>query len=154
MFAYNKYKQVFINMKVPDGTSTTVYRCGPLIDLCRGPHIPHTGRVKSFAVLKASSCYFLSDNKNDSLQRIYGIAFPDSKQMTEHKQFLEDAKKRDHRRIGIDQELFFFHELSPGSCFWLPHGTRIYNAIADLIRVSHDEPTTRTAAHKVYIGRI
>ena len=138
MFAYNKYKQVFINQKVPDNTSTTVYRCGPLIDLCRGPHIPHTGRIKSIAVLKSSSCYFLGDAKNDTLQRIYGIAFPDAKQMTEHKLFLEEAKKRDHRRIGVEQELYFFNEMSPGTAFWLPHGTRIYNTIVDLMKVGRD----------------
>lgn len=135
MFEYNKYKQYLISTKIPDGTSTTVYRCGPLIDLCRGPHIPHTGRIKSMAILKHSSCYFLADKNNDTLQRVYGISFPDPKQMTEYKHFLEEAAKRDHRRIGKDQELFFFHDLSPGSCFWLPHGTRIYNTLVDFIKV-------------------
>ena len=134
MFAYNKYKVHFIQNKIPDGESTTVYRCGPLIDLCLGPHIPHTGKIKSMAILKNSSCYFLGDKDNDTLQRVYGISFPDPKQMTEYKQFLEEAAKRDHRRIGKDQELFFFHDLSPGSCFWLPHGTRIYNTLMDFIR--------------------
>jgi len=134
MFKYNKYKQYLISTKIPDGTSTTVYRCGPLIDLCRGPHIPHTGRIKSLAILKNSSSYFLSNKDNDSLQRVYGISFPDPKQMTEYKLFLEEAAKRDHRKIGREQELFFFHELSPGSCFWLPHGTRIYNTLVEFIK--------------------
>ncbi|RKP35016.1 hypothetical protein BJ085DRAFT_6284, partial [Dimargaris cristalligena] len=134
MFQSNKYKVHLINSKIPDGTSTTVYRCGTLIDLCRGPHVPHTGRVKSFAVLKNSASYFLGDANNDSLQRIYGISFPDNKQMTEYKHFLAEAAKRDHRRIGKDQELFFFHELSPGSCFFLPHGTRIYNTLVDFMK--------------------
>lgn len=132
---YNKYKQIFISQKVPDGTSTTVYRCGPLIDLCRGPHIPHTGRIKAFEVLKNSSCYFLGDKENDTLQRVYGVAFPDTKQLTEYKHFLEQAEKRNHRKIGREQELFFFHELSPGSCFWLPHGARIYNTLMDFMKV-------------------
>lgn len=79
MFAYNKYKQHIIKDKIPDGTSTTVYRCGPLIDLCRGPHVPHTGRIKAFEVMKNSASYFLGDAKNDSLQRIYGVSFPDKK---------------------------------------------------------------------------
>jgi len=134
MFAYNKYKVHFIKTKVPDGTTTTVYRCGPLIDLCLGPHIPHTGKIKSMAILKNSSCYFLGDKDNDTLQRVYGISFPDPKQMTEYKHFLEEAAKRDHRRIGKDQELFFFHELSPGSAFWLPHGARIYNTLVEFIK--------------------
>lgn len=137
MFSYNKYKQHIIRSKIPDGTSTTVYRCGPMIDLCVGPHIPHTGRIKAMAVLKNSASYFLGDQANDSLQRLYGISFPDGKMMTEYKQFLLEAAKRDHRKIGKDQELFMFHELSPGSCFWLPHGTRIYNAVQDMIKAEY-----------------
>ncbi|GAA5852729.1 hypothetical protein JCM8547_002606 [Rhodosporidiobolus lusitaniae] len=134
MFAYNPFKTHIINDKIPDGTSTTVYRCGPMIDLCRGPHIPHTGRVKSIAVLKNSSSYFLGKAENESLQRIYGISFPDNNQMKEYKKFLEEAAKRDHRKIGKEQELFFFHEMSPGSAFWLPHGTRIYNTLIEFMR--------------------
>ncbi|RUP48070.1 hypothetical protein BC936DRAFT_145000, partial [Jimgerdemannia flammicorona] len=134
MFKHNKYKVHIINDKIPDGTSTTVYRCGPLIDLCIGPHVPHTGRIKAFAVTKNSASYFLGDAKNDSLQRVYGISFPDTKQMTEYKKFVEEAAKRDHRKIGKEQELFFFHELSPGSCFFLPHGARIYNTLIDFIK--------------------
>ncbi|KAI0015843.1 threonyl-tRNA synthetase [Xylariomycetidae sp. FL0641] len=134
MFSYNKYKQHIIKDKIPDGTSTTVYRNGPLIDLCRGPHVPDTGRIESFAIMKNSASYFLGDNKNDSLQRIYGVSFPDKKRMAEHKKFLEEAAKRDHRKIGKDQELFFFNEMSPGSAMWLPHGTRIYNTLLDYLR--------------------
>ncbi|KAJ2018462.1 threonyl-tRNA synthetase [Coemansia sp. S16] len=137
MFEYNKYKVHLINTRVPDGTSTTVYRCGPLIDLCRGPHVPSTGSINSFAVLKNSASYFLGDANNDSLQRIYGISFPDKKQMTQYKKFLEEAAKRDHRKIGVQQELFFFHELSPGSAFFLPHGTRIYNTLVNFIRAKY-----------------
>ncbi|KZO94664.1 tars protein [Calocera viscosa TUFC12733] len=134
MFHYNKYKLELIKSKIPDGTSTTVYRCGPMIDLCVGPHIPHTGKIKAFMVTKNSSSYFLGDSNNDSLQRIYGISFPDTKQLTEYKHFLEEAAKRDHRKIGREQELFFFHELSPGSAFFLPHGARIYNTLQDFTR--------------------
>jgi threonyl-tRNA synthetase len=69
------------------------------------------------------------------LQRIYGISFPDTKQLKEYKEFLEEAAKRDHRKIGKDQDLWFFDEISPGSCFFLPNGVRIYNALIDLVRV-------------------
>ncbi|KAI4726011.1 threonyl-tRNA synthetase [Aureobasidium sp. EXF-10728] len=134
MFKYNKYKQHIIQDKIPDGTSTTVYRCGPLIDLCRGPHIPHTGRIKAFQIMKNSASYFLGDAKNDSLQRIYGVSFPDKAMMVEHKKYLEEAAKRDHRKIGKEQELFFFHDMSPGSCFFLPHGMIIYNALQSFLR--------------------
>lgn len=133
MFKSNPYKQHVIKEKVQTPT-TTVYRNGPLIDLCRGPHVPDTGRIETFAIMKNSASYFLGDPKRDSLQRIYGVSFPDKKQMAEHKKFLEEAAKRDHRKIGKEQELFFFHELSPGSAFWLPHGARIYNKIQEYLR--------------------
>ena len=137
MFKHNAYKQHIIRDKIPDGTSTTVYRCGPLIDLCRGPHVIDTGRIKAFAITKNSASYWLGDSKNESLQRIYGVSFPSTKEMTEYKKFIEEAAKRDHRRIGKEQELFFFHELSPGSCFFLPHGTRIYNTLVDFIKTEY-----------------
>lgn len=98
--------------------------------------MPHTGRIKTLAITKNSSSYFLADSKNDTLQRVYGISFPDSKLMTEHKKFVEEAEKRDHRKIGKQQELFMFHELSPGSAFFLPMGMRIYNTLMEFIRVS------------------
>ncbi|KAK3313917.1 hypothetical protein B0H66DRAFT_367226 [Apodospora peruviana] len=134
MFEYNPYKQHIIKDKIADGTRTTVYRNGPLIDLCRGPHVPDTSRIESFAIMKNSSSYFLGDANNDSLQRIYGVSFPDKKLMAAHKKFLEEAAKRDHRVIGKQQELFYFEECSPGSAMWLPHGMRINNAIMEYIR--------------------
>ncbi|CCF56422.1 hypothetical protein KAFR_0B01230 [Kazachstania africana CBS 2517] len=134
MFHYSKYKTYLVQTKIPDGGATTVYRCGKLIDLCVGPHIPHTGRIKAFKLLKNSSCYFLGDAENDSLQRVYGVSFPDKKLMDAHLKFLEEAQKRDHRKLGREQELFMFNEMSPGSAFWLPHGTRIYNTLVDLLR--------------------
>lgn len=83
---------------------------------------------------KNSSAYFLGQANCDSLQRVYGISFPDAKLLKKWKALQEEAAKRDHRRIGIEQELFFFHELSPGSAFFLPHGTRLYNALVAFIR--------------------
>ena len=78
----------------------TAYRCGPLIDLCRGPHVPHTGKIKSFKVTQASSAYWLGKADNDSLQRVYGVSFPDNKQMKAHMERLKEMKERDHRNIG------------------------------------------------------
>ncbi|KLO07441.1 tars protein [Schizopora paradoxa] len=134
MFEYNKYKKFLINSTVPDGESTTVYRCGPMIDLCPGPHIPHTGHIEAMMVAKNSASYFLGEPGNDSLQRISGISFPSKKELDEHKVMLAEAAKRDHRKIGKEQELFFFNDLSPGSCFFLPHGTRMYNCLVELMR--------------------
>ncbi|KAI4125837.1 MAG: hypothetical protein LQ338_004042 [Usnochroma carphineum] len=138
MFGYSKYKMYYIeNLLPPEGS--TVYRCGTLVDLCLGPHIQNTSKIKAFQIMKNSSCYFRGDKDDDSLQRIYGVAFPDKKQMTEHKKFLEEAAKRDHRRIGIEQELFFFNDMSPGSTFLLPHGTRIFNALQKLLRSEYQK---------------
>lgn len=137
LFKENKYKTHIINSKVADGTSSTVYRCGSLVDLCLGPHLPDTGIIKAFKIMKNSASYFLGDAKNDSLQRIYGVAFPDNKQLKEYVHFLEEAAKRDHRRIGLNQDLFFFHELSPGSCFFLPHGAKIYNKLVDMQKTEY-----------------
>lgn len=133
MFEYNQFKQRIIKEKV-DTPTTTVYKCGPLIDLCRGPHVRHTGKIKSIAVTKNSSTYWEGKADAESLQRVYGISFPDPKQMKEWKQFQEEAAKRNHRKIGMEQELFFFHELSPGSCFFLPRGAHIYNTLMNFIK--------------------
>jgi threonyl-tRNA synthetase len=81
LFADNPFKLSIISTKVPDGTRTTVYRCGDLIDLCRGPHVSHTGKVKAFAATRHSATNWLGDTNNDSLQRMYGISFPDKKQL-------------------------------------------------------------------------
>lgn len=133
MFAYNQFKVRILQEKVTE-PKTTVYRCGTLIDLCRGPHVRHTGNVKAFKVTKNSSSYWEGKVEAESLQRVYGISFPDTKQLKEWQRFQEEAAKRDHRKIGRDQGLFFFHELSPGSCFFTPRGAHIYNTLMDLIR--------------------
>jgi threonyl-tRNA synthetase len=146
LFSYNQFKCRIISSKIPDGAWCSAYRCGPLIDLCRGPHVPSTGRITALAVTKNSSAYFLSNSDNESLQRVYaprpttalhlciqltlllryGVAFPDNKLMKEYQFRMEEAAKRDHRRIGIAQDLFRFNELSPGSAFFSPMGTRLY----------------------------
>lgn len=134
MFRSNPFKVALITNKVPEGSKTTVYRCGPLIDLCMGPHIPHTGKIKAFATVKSSSTNWLGQVTNDPLQRVYGISFPDKAMLKKWQEFQEQAKQRDHRVVGNKQELFFFHQLSPGSCFWLPHGARVYNKLIEFIR--------------------
>uniref|UniRef100_A0A803MNW2 threonine--tRNA ligase n=1 Tax=Chenopodium quinoa TaxID=63459 RepID=A0A803MNW2_CHEQI len=119
---------------LPEDKTITVYRCGPLVDLCRGPHIPNTSFVKALSCLKASSAYWRGDKNRESLQRVYGISYPDSKRLKEYLRQLEEAKKYDHRILGVKQELFFCHPLSPGSWFFLPLGARIYNKLMDFIR--------------------
>ncbi|XP_055642337.1 threonine--tRNA ligase 1, cytoplasmic isoform X2 [Toxorhynchites rutilus septentrionalis] len=133
MFEYNQFKVRILNEKVTTDT-TTVYRCGSLIDLCRGPHVRHTGKVKALKVVKNSSAYWEGDATAETLQRVYGISFPDPKQLKEWEKLQEEAAKRDHRKLGKEQELFFFHELSPGSCFFQPKGAHIYNTLMNFIR--------------------
>ncbi|TSK38388.1 putative threonine--tRNA ligase 2, cytoplasmic [Bagarius yarrelli] len=133
MFKYNMFKCRILNEKVTTPT-TTVYRCGPLIDLCRGPHVRHTGKIKALKIYKNSSTYWEGRSDMETLQRIYGISFPDAKMLKEWERFQEEARNRDHRKIGKDQELFFFHDLSPGSCFFLPRGAYIYNTLIEFIR--------------------
>jgi len=139
MFKDNPFKVEIIQNKVPDGVRCTAYRCGPLIDLCRGPHVPNTGAIKAMAVTKHSSAYWLAKAENASLQRVYGISFPTKDKMKEWKAFMKMAEERDHRRIGTQQELFFFHKWSPGSAFFLPHGTRVYNKLMDFIKSEYHE---------------
>ncbi|XP_069562663.1 threonine--tRNA ligase 1, cytoplasmic [Brachyistius frenatus] len=133
MFKYNKFKCRILNEKVTTPT-TTVYRCGPLIDLCRGPHVRHTGKIKALKVHKNSSTYWEGKADMETLQRIYGISFPDTKMLKEWEKFQEEAKNRDHRKLGREQDLFFFHDLSPGSCFFLPKGAFIYSTLIEFIR--------------------
>lgn len=138
MFKYNPFKVRILNEKINSPTAT-VYRCGSLIDVCRGPHVLHTGKVKAFKLTKNSSAYWEGNSESETLQRVYGISFPDTKQLQEWEQFQEEAIKRDHRRIGKDQELFFFHDLSPGSCFFQPRGTHIYNALIEFVKELYRE---------------
>ncbi|XP_026194236.1 threonine--tRNA ligase, mitochondrial 1 [Cyclospora cayetanensis] len=135
LFQENPFKVSLITSKVPEGGRTTVYRCGSLVDICRGPHLPSTGLCKAFVINKHSAAYWLGNSGNDSLQRVYGVSFPDKKQLKEYLELLEEAKKRDHRLLGQNLSLFFFDtNVSPGSCFWLPEGAKVYNKLVEFIR--------------------
>ncbi|XP_012620051.2 threonine--tRNA ligase 2, cytoplasmic [Microcebus murinus] len=154
MFKYNKFKCRILNEKV-NTPSTTVYRCGPLIDLCKGPHVRHTGKIKTIKIFKNSSTYWEGNPEMETLQRIYGISFPDNKMMKTWEKFQEEAKNRDHRKIGKEQELFFFHDLSPGSCFFLPRGAFIYNTLMEFIREEyHKRNFTEVLSPNVYNSKL
>nr|XP_012620051.1 probable threonine--tRNA ligase 2, cytoplasmic [Microcebus murinus] len=154
MFKYNKFKCRILNEKV-NTPSTTVYRCGPLIDLCKGPHVRHTGKIKTVKIFKNSSTYWEGNPEMETLQRIYGISFPDNKMMKTWEKFQEEAKNRDHRKIGKEQELFFFHDLSPGSCFFLPRGAFIYNTLMEFIREEyHKRNFTEVLSPNVYNSKL
>uniref|UniRef100_A0ACD5TAD1 Uncharacterized protein n=1 Tax=Avena sativa TaxID=4498 RepID=A0ACD5TAD1_AVESA len=132
-FAENKFKVEIIS-ELPEDEGITLYRCGSFIDLCRGPHIPNTSFVKAFACLEASSSYWRGKENRESLQRVYGISFPDSKRLKEYQDMIAAAKKCDHRILGESQKLFFFDPLSPGSRHFLPHGTKIKNKLFSFLR--------------------
>ena len=100
LFAENKYKQEFIDSKVAENEMTSVYKIGDFVDLCTGPHIEHTGKAKAFKVLKHSASYWQADATQDSLQRVYGISFPEKVQLKEWLHWREEALKRDHRVLG------------------------------------------------------
>ncbi|KAM6202383.1 threonine--tRNA ligase 2, cytoplasmic [Rhynchocyon petersi] len=154
MFKYNKFKCHILNEKLTTPT-TTVYRCGSLIDLCKGPHVRHTGKIKTIKIFKNSSTYWEGNPEMETLQRIYGISFPDNKMMKTWEKFQEEAKNRDHRKIGKEQELFFFHDLSPGSCFFLPRGAFIYNTLMDFIREEyHKHNFTEVLSPNVYNSKL
>ncbi|KAF1321098.1 Threonine-trna ligase, partial [Globisporangium splendens] len=130
LFGYSEFKRQMLE-KIPAHEKISLYRCGPLIDLCRGPHVPHTGLLSSFAITRCGASHW---EDRELLQRVYGISFPNNTLLKEWQHLQEEAKKRDHRLIGKAQQLFMFHPLSPGSSFFLPHGTRIFNTLANFIR--------------------
>ena len=112
----------------------SVYKNGNFVDLCRGPHVPSTGYIKYFKLLSIAGAYWRGDERNPVMQRIYGIAFPEKKTLDEHLRKLEEAKNRDHRRLGKELDLFSFHPEGPGFPFWHPNGMVIYNAITEYVR--------------------
>ena len=134
LFSYNPFKVQLIQNKIPEGGKTTAYRCGHLIDLCTGPHVSDTGKIKAFTVTNNSASYWLGKAENDSLQRVYGVSFPTKKELDEYIVLQEEAAKRDHRKLGIAHELYFWHPFSPGSTFFEPFGARLYNRLIDFIR--------------------
>ena len=109
--------------------SVSLYTNGPFTDLCRGPHAPSTDRIKAFKLLSVAGAYWRGDSDNTMLTRIYGTAFHSKDDLAAHLERLEQARQRDHRKLGRELGLFSFSELSPGSAFWQPAGTAVYNAL-------------------------
>ena len=105
LFSDNPFKQEILTTKVPDGTRTTVYKCGNLIDLCRGPHVAHTGKVKAFAATRHSATNWLGDTDNDSLQRMYGISFPDKKQLKAWQENMEKVGDDDKAAQSTEEQV-------------------------------------------------
>ena len=124
---HNKFKQELVADIADRGDELTFYKHGEFIDLCRGPHVPHTGWLKHVKLTKVSGSYWRADAAREQLVRVYGTAFFDKKDLKEYLHFLEEAKKRDHRVLGEQLDLFSFDENAPGFPFFHPKGTILFN---------------------------
>src|SRR5947207_7407159 len=111
---------------IPAGEDVSLYREGTFEDLCRGPHVPSTGKLKHFKLMKVAGAYWRGDHRNEMLQRIYGTAWATKEELQQYLTMLEEAEKRDHRRLGRELDLFHVDELAPGVVFWHPRGWTIW----------------------------
>jgi threonyl-tRNA synthetase len=119
---------------IPAGEPISLYGQGDWVDLCRGPHVPSTGKLKAFKLTKVAGAYWRGDSRNEMLQRIYGTAWPDKKQLDAYLRRLEEAEKRDHRRIGRELDLFHLQEEAPGAVFWHPKGWSVFQSLIAYMR--------------------
>jgi len=119
---------------IPEKEQISLYGQGNWVDLCRGPHVPSTGKLKAFKLMKVAGAYWRGDSRNEMLQRIYGTAWADKKQLDEYLHRLEEAEKRDHRRIGRELDLFHLQEEAPGAVFWHPKGWTVFQSLIAYMR--------------------
>jgi len=134
-----EYYKAEIIADIPAGEDISLYGQGDWFDLCRGPHVPSTGKLGAFKLTKVAGAYWRGDSRNEMLQRIYGTAWADDKQLKAYLHRLEEAEKRDHRRIGKEQDLFHFQEEAPGAVFWHPKGWTVFQTLIDYMRQRQDE---------------
>lgn len=123
-----KYKLDLIE-RIPEGDTISVYKQGEFIDLCRGPHVPHTGVFEAFKLMAVAGAYWKGDASNDQLSRVKGTAFHNKKELKAYLSLIEEAKKRDHRKLGRELELFMHHEWAPGETIWLNRGNFVYQLL-------------------------
>ncbi len=119
---------------IPEKEEIGLYGQGNWVDLCRGPHVPSTGKLKAFKLMKVAGAYWRGDHRNEMLQRIYGTAWADKKQLEDYLHRIEEAEKRDHRRIGRELDLFHLQEEAPGAVFWHPNGWLVYQTLIAYMR--------------------
>ena len=123
--------------ELPEGEEISFYKQGDYVDLCAGPHLMSTGLVKAFKLTSSSGAYWRGNEKNKMLQRTYGTSFPKKSELDNYLALIEEAKKRDHRKLGKELELFFFDETAPGMAYWLPKGFTMMNVLIDFWRKEH-----------------
>ncbi len=131
MFKHDKYKQDLLRNMDENEQVISIYRQGDWMDLCRGPHVETTKQLKNFKLLKVSGAYWKGDAENDMLQRVYGICFENPEDLQQHLDWLEEAKKRDHKKLGRELGLFMLSEYGPGFPFWLPDGMTLRKILED-----------------------
>ncbi len=136
IFSDNPFKLELIN-ELDAAEEISLYQNGKFVDLCRGPHIPHTGMIKGFKLLKISGAYWRADQSREQLQRLYGISFFDKKKLNKYIHLVEEAKKRDHRKLGTRLDLYSFHDEAAGMPFFHARGMEIWNALLDYWRDEH-----------------
>ncbi|MED1787289.1 MULTISPECIES: threonine--tRNA ligase [Brevibacillus] len=134
----NDHLKLELIRDLPEGSIITMYHQGEFFDLCRGPHLPSTGVIKAFKLMSVAGAYWRGNSDNQVLQRVYGTAFPKKADMDEHLHFLEEAKKRDHRKLGKELSLYMFSEEAPGMPFYLPNGMTIRNELEQFSRRLQD----------------
>ena len=123
--------------ELPEGEEISFYQQGEFVDLCAGPHLTSTGKIKALKLLSSSGAYWRGNENNKMLQRIYGISYPKASQLEEYINMIEEAKKRDHRKLGKELDLFFFDETAPGMPYWLPKGFTMLNTLIEFWREEH-----------------
>ncbi len=133
-----KYKAEIIR-DIPAGQTISLYREGDFVDLCRGPHVPSTGKLKVFKLMKVAGAYWRGDSRNEMLQRVYGTAWANKDDLAAYLHRLEEAEKRDHRRLGKQLDLFHLQEEAPGMVFWHPHGWVLWQEIEQYMRRKFSE---------------
>lgn len=128
-----KYKAEIIQ-SIPQGEDVSLYREGAFEDLCRGPHVPSTGKLKHFKLMKVAGAYWRGDHRNEQLQRVYGTAWASKDDLQQYLTLLEEAEKRDHRKLGRELDLFHIDEYSPGTVFWHPKGWTVWQEVEQYMR--------------------
>ncbi len=135
------------------GETITFYHQGSFTDLCYGPHLPSTGKISAIKLLSVAGAYWRGDERNKMLQRIYGITFPTKKELDEYLFRIEEAKRRDHRKLGKELELFVFHDVAPGAPFWLPNGMIIFRELENFLRAQLDKRGYREISTPILVKK-
>ena len=135
----NEPYKVNLAEEIPENEIIALYHHEEYIDMCRGPHVTNMRHLKAFKLMKVSGAYWKGDSKNEMLQRVYGTAWPQNKDLENYISQQEEAEKRDHRKLGRQLDLFHFQEEAPGMVFWHPKGWAIYSALKDFIKTKQDE---------------